>query len=584
MPLCRHIVLGNGKFRCVISFRKDYKTPHITAYLPNHGNSEDTRILALKDQDLPLSGDPDFIKSTESIFPGRHVKINLEIPGKSPFSWELWVNEGDQLLFFKNSAGRNYSLKCDREKATFRQALPFFGNPPAKFPQKNSYSNVIMQDAELAAITNSLPPVFSATIREDGRFPAGTHNAYGGALIHDGVMSAAGWAYSSYGETEKLLEYLFVNVPPKDGQIEEYGMMIWGIYQYWCHSGNDSFVAKFADCIRAFVWKPFECLNNGLLISKVEGYWGRSYLGEGYSFSQNCWAVHAVDCYLKMSEYFRWQDDFDVLREKRQIVYGSLFDCRFKRNGYFVKRLMPDFSIQDNALVKRFLSMGVHNYKGEYAKPEDLLPGRGALNPDTQTCTSWLWNLIAPESPDALATGNEIWKLWNQGWDFGGLERYNFTSDCDREVSGPWFIASFMMGRAYLLQNDYLRTSQIIEWGRREFNGSGWSERISKSHNPLDPNRYVHEILNWPAGEWLMLVYREGAGLYPTQDGLRISPHLPRKFNGLKIQNYRYRNFTYNIAYQGVGSEVRRFNFNGRQLSSNLMPLESGNIEVIMKN
>ena len=67
MPICRHIVLGNGKFRCVISFRKDYKTPHITAYLPNQGNSEDTRILALKDQDLPLSGDPSFIKSTESI-------------------------------------------------------------------------------------------------------------------------------------------------------------------------------------------------------------------------------------------------------------------------------------------------------------------------------------------------------------------------------------------------------------------------------------------------------------------------------------------------------------------------------------
>ena len=249
-----------------------------------------------------------------------------------------------------------------------------------------------------------------------------------------------------------------------------------------------------------------------------------------------------------------------------------------------MKRLLPDFSVQDYVPVERYLSMGVHNYKDEYAKPEDLLTGHGALNPDTQTCTCWLWNLIPAESPEALATGNEIWKLWNQRWDFGGLERYNCTSDCDREVAGPWFLASFMMSRAYLLQNDYLRISQIIEWGRKEFNGSGWSERISKSHNPLDPNRYVHEILNWPSGEWLMMVYREGAGLYPTAEGLRISPHLPRKFNGIKIQNYRYRGFTYNIVYQGVGSEVRRFNFNGRQLSSNLMPLESGDIEVIMKN
>ncbi|HBC86524.1 MAG TPA: hypothetical protein DCZ94_06180 [Lentisphaeria bacterium] len=584
MPLCRHFVLGNGKFRCVISFRKDYRSPHITTYLPNPGNTEDTRNLALKDLDLPIAGDPDFIKSTESAFPGRHIKINLELPNKGPFSWELWVNEGDQLLFFKNSAGRNYSLKCDRDKATFRQALPFLGNPPAKFPQKHDCAIISMQDAELAAITNSLPALFSAVIREDGRFPAGAHNAYGGAWIRDGVMSAAGWAYADYPETEKLFEYLFLNVPPKEGQIEEYGMMIWGIYQYWCHSGNDAFVAKFADRLKEFVWKPFASLHNGLILSKVEGYWERAYLGEGYSFSQNCWAVHAVDCYLKMAEHFRWHDDFEMLNEKRNIVSHSLFDCRFKRDGYFAKRLLPDFSIQDSVTVERYLSMGIHPYQNEFARSEDLLKGHGLLNPDSQTSTAWLLGLLPADVPESIKTGHEIWKLWNQAWDFGGLERYNVTSDCDREVAGPWFLASFMMGRAYLLQNEYLRVSQIIEWGRKEFNGAGWSERISRSHNPADPNRYVHEILNWPAGEWLMMLYREGAGLYPTNDGLRISPHLPRKFAGLKIQYYRYRGFTYNISYVGAGFELRRINFNGRQLSSNLLPMENGDVEVLMKN
>jgi hypothetical protein len=213
-----------------------------------------------------------------------------------------------------------------------------------------------------------------------------------------------------------------------------------------------------------------------------------------------------------------------------------------------------------------------------------MLKGHGMLNPDIQTSTAWLLGLLPPSAPEAVATGHEIWKLWNQAWDFGGLERYNVTSDCDREVAGPWFLASFMMARAYLLQNEYLRVSQIIDWGRKEFNGSAWSERISRSHNPADPNRYVHEVLNWPAGEWLMMLYREGAGLYPTEDGLRISPHLPRKFSGLKIQYYRYRGFTYNISYVGAGFEMRRINFNGRQLSTNLLPLESGDVEVLMKN
>ncbi len=584
MPLCRHFVLGNGKFRCVISFRKDYRTPHITTYLPNPGNTEDTRNLALKDLDLPIAGDPDYIKSTESVFPGRHIKINLELPGKGPLSWELWVNEGDQLLFFKNSAGRNYSLKCDRDKSTFRQALPFFGNPPAKFPQRNPCPVVSMQDAELAAITNTVPAIFSAVIREDGRFPAGTHNAYGGAWIRDGVMSAAGWAYADWAATEKLLEYLFNNVPPKEGQLEEYGMMIWGIYQYWCHSGNDAFVAKFAEKLREYVWKPFASLNNGILLSGVEGYWERTYLGPGYSFSQNCWAVFGVDCYLQLADHFRWHDDFDILREKRDLLFKCLFDFRFKREGHFIKRLFQDFSVQDAVPVERYLSMGIHPYNNEFAKPDDMMKGHGLLNPDTQTSACWLWGLIPPDTKEAVASGNEIWKLWNQAWDFGGLERYNVTSDCDREVAGPWFLASFMMARAYMLQNEYLRVSQIIEWGKKEFNGSGWSERLSRSHSPSDPNRYVHEILNWPAGEWLMMVYREGAGLVPTNDGLRVTPHLPRKFAGLKIQNYKYRGFTYNLSYTGAGSDVRRISFNGRQISTNILPQESGDIEVLMKN
>ncbi|MBM6705454.1 hypothetical protein H6A60_13370, partial [Sutterella massiliensis] len=66
--------------------------------------------------------------------------------------------------------------------------------------------------------------------------------------------------------------------------------------------------------------------------------------------------------------------------------------------------------------------------------------------------------------------------------------------------------------------------------------------------------------------------------------GLRITPHIPRKFSGLKIQNFRYRGFTYNIAYLGGGSDVRRISFNGRQLSSNLLPQENGDVEVLMKN
>ncbi|MCE5200461.1 hypothetical protein LLG39_15955, partial [bacterium] len=336
--------------------------------------------------------------------------------------------------------------------------------------------------------------------------------------------------------------------------------------------------------LKPFVWDLFKAEYideaTGLLVSSTEGYWERPWLGKACEFSQNAWAVIAVKSYVELAAKLGFEDDFDTLNAKADDLFSRF--SKFIVDGRFVKRLAPGGDVQWKGLVVRGMSMGANTYHGQFAKAIDLKEIKAELDPDVQTCVSWLWGLMSPDDTVCKITAGEIWKLYNQDWNSGGLTRYNVFSDCDRESAGPWFLASLMAARAYALQDDWEKVSCIIDWANREFLGCGWSERISRCHPDDDPERYVHEILNWPAGEWLMLVYREGAGLYPTERGLSITPHLPEEFSGLKITNFKYQDKLYNITYHGIGSEVERIEFNGEAVIGSILPVQSGNVDVFL--
>lgn len=447
---------------------------------------------------------------------------------------------------------------------------------------------VTMADTVLAERANILAASLEVSRREDGRIPAGAHRAYNGAWIRDGVMDCLGMIYAGCPDMGNTLLYLLKNVPPKEGQLEENGMMVFGLHHYWAATGDDDLIRDNLHYIRDFVhglFKPeFDDPGTHLLASGTEGYWERNWLGRACELSQNAWAVLAVRLYTELGGALAWEDDYGALNARADDLWSRILaETGFVRDGRFVKRLYPGGERQAQGLVRRGLSNGANPYADQFAKPEDYEEVMRDLDPDVQTAVPWLWGLMDPREEVSANTAAEIWKLWNQDWSFGGLERYSVFADCDRETAGPWFLASMMAARAFALQDDYAKVSKIIRWTDREFLGCGWSERISRAHPEDDPYRYIHEVLNWPGGEYLMLVYRESAGLYPTPGGLTVRPHLPPDFAGLAITGFKYSGLKYNIAYHGTGGDLDRIEFNGRPLDTNILPAESGDVDVHLR-
>lgn len=445
-------------------------------------------------------------------------------------------------------------------------------------------TSVSFDNGTLADRTNMLAPILGTCIRKDGRLAAGGHRAYDGAWIRDGVMDSISMLYAGCDDYAwDVLCYLLRNVPPKEGQVEENGMLAFGFYHYWLATGSDN-LKSILPLLKPFVWDLFEARNidesTGLLVSCTEGYWERFWLGKACEFSQSAWAVIAVRSYVELATGLGFEDDFATLSAKADDLLDRL--SKFIVDGRFVKRLFPGGDVQWMGLVKRGLSLGGNTYRDQFAKATDYEEIEAELDPDVQTCVSWLWGLTPPNDAVCKNTAQEIWKLHNQDWNGGGLARYNVFSEADRETAGPWFLASTMAARAFALQDDWEKVSLIIDWTNREFIGSGWSERISRCHPDNDPERYVHEILNWPAGEWLMLVFREAAGLYPTERGLSITPHLPKEFSGLAITNFKYRGKLYDITYHGIGSKVERIDFDGEAVNGNILPARSGKVDVFL--
>lgn len=619
-------LIGNHMLRAIYGFTNLDDEIGFTVYLMCEPGKNDPdfpakgafRLCFTKDgQAIAFPGRISSLKSVKTLAMASEVEISAMARGIGDVELTSWIAEDNRTIYFEITAKdtRDVELRLESafedSKSVDRKGIPI--SPGAPIPsvaagkwefaltwdetptwvekidiieRHNAVTDrtrIYLDNTALADRTNALAPILSACIRKDGRLSAGAHRAYNGAWIRDGVMDSMGMLYAGSDDTWNVLSYLLSNVPPKKGQIEENGMLIFGFYQYWLATGSDK-VKSVLPTLMPFVWDLFrpECYDNatGLLISSTEGYWERHWLGSACEFSQNLWAVIAARSYIELAKNLGFEDDFDTLDAKADALMKNI--PRFIVDGRFVKRLLPGGEVQWKGTVIRGCSLGENTYHGQFAKPEDHKETKAELDPDVQTCVSWLWGLASPDDPVCKKTADEIWKLYDQDWSGGGLSRYNVFSDPDRETAGPWFLASLMMARAYALQQDWKRVGQIIDWADREFLGCGWSERISRCHPSDDPDRYIHEILNWPAGEWLMLVFREGAGLYPTEQGLSIVPHLPKELSGLQIENFKYRGHLYDIAYHGVGCKIERIEFDGKVISSNILPAKNGKVNVYL--
>ncbi len=412
-----------------------------------------------------------------------------------------------------------------------------------------------------------------ALIDKSGFLSAGFYQSYSGAWIRDTVMCTTGMTLAGQqAESLAALEHLLLHIPPKSGQWEEIGMLLYGLWHYRSFTGDDSLAQAYTAKIAGWADKLVNRIGDGqgrppLIQSKTEGYWERPWLGEGLSFAQNAWAVIGLERMAELlegtndvrnSEFTRW-----AAAAKR--CRGAMLTpgpYTFIREGRLVKRLKLDGTVQQFGLAE---------------------PGgaQKALEPDMAVVDAYLWGLVDPHSEVAIKTTAFLSRLWNGGWTFGGAARYNVASDPDGPTAGPWPFATLMFAQGMLLQDQYAGAMQLTNWTAHEgARGFTWPERISMSAARDRDARYRNTVLTWPWGEWLQTLLRTAAGLRPTKDGLKLEPHLPEAWANLKLTRVTFRGFHYNITYKGWGNRIQSVTFNGKKWDEKTLPLENGTVEV----
>jgi len=149
------------------------------------------------------------------------------------------------------------------------------------------------------------------------------------------------------------------------------------------------------------------------------------------------------------------------------------------------------------------------------------------------------------------------------------------------ETSGPWYLATVMFARSLLLQDDFARAQVMLDWCLSEGTSDGtYPERVSHCHRRSDPQRYIHRVLAWPWGEWLMLFGREYLGLRYSVNGLSLEPHVPRWLSSPVAINVPWRSVRYRIEYRGWGSAIRGIWVDGIPWTETYLPERSTTVRV----
>ncbi len=182
----------------------------------------------------------------------------------------------------------------------------------------------------------------------------------------------------------------------------------------------------------------------------------------------------------------------------------------------FIKRLNHDATIQESIVPweKSGMPDGV---------PLTDKNRTHFLDPDTSAALPVVLEYIPTDSEIATATMAHMELLWNQGWDIGGYGRFNMDSEADSE--GPWPVASIILAKANVENQNYGNVSKVLEWLNTlpgALSGS-WFEMYGPR---IAPPYAQNGILPWAWGEILALFIHHIVGLQPRENYIRFRPRL----------------------------------------------------------
>ncbi len=352
--------------------------------------------------------------------------------------------------------------------------------------------------------------------------------------------------------------------PLQETELDQNGKLLLALKTYIDWSGDTELATMYWKKIRALAEFPFqeELMHTSGLLHNQREFWERhSAYGveDGFELCYQVFVSVGLGCAADLARINgeealarEWEKKAKTLKE------AVLSDPAFAM-------------IADGHLIKRKDLQG-NQQKSITPDPKQVIPesvpimrdGDHYIDPDSSSVLPIAIEFIDPASSLAQKTLDEMEKLWNMEWSFGGYSRYNITSEPDS--AAPWPLASVLIAQANLQAGNEERVWRVLDWLQTVPGALSGSWYEIYGDRPVPPYAQIG-IIPWAWAEIIKFFIHHLFGIRPNRRELVIRPRL---LKGLQQAGCRVRihGITLSLTLERNGNKQKGYSIDGKFTAS----------------
>ncbi|MBD3386660.1 hypothetical protein GF407_17285 [candidate division KSB1 bacterium] len=311
--------------------------------------------------------------------------------------------------------------------------------------------------------------------------------------------------------------------PLQETELDQNGKLLMALKTYIDWTGDTELVTRYWKKIKALAEFPFqeELMHKSGLLHNQREFWERhSAYGveDGFELCYQVFVAVGLTC---AADFARINGEEELAREwekkAKTLKDAVLSDRTFSmiENGHLIKRR----DLQGN-------QQKTINPDAKQVIPESvpiMRDGEHSLDPDSSSALPIAIEFMDPTSSPAQKTLDEMEKLWNMEWSFGGYSRYNVTSEPDS--AAPWPLASVFIAQANLEAGNEERVWRVLDWLHTVPGALSGSWYEIYGNRPVPPYAQIG-IIPWAWAEIIKFFIHHLFGIRPSRKELVIRPRL----------------------------------------------------------
>lgn len=382
-------------------------------------------------------------------------------------------------------------------------------------------------DALVREVFDHTRSVLPALVSEKGVFRVGPF-MYGTEWVRDNSQFTLGLISSGQFELARAaLEHILRDMITKNGttmiggdfshpdaeQFDQTGELLLSLRWYTELSGDSTLVSTYREKLLALAERPlkFRDAKTGLVHNRRE-FWEQS-MDDAYELAYNSYVIVGLREAAALAKPLGaedrkagWLKEAEAMQAAmlKELVLDGAFIKRRNVTGEIATRLVN----VDVLRLKEVPSVNVNHH---------------LIYPDASMALPMALGLVAPPSPLAANTLDQLEKLRDVRWSGGGYDRYDSTSSIN--MPGPWGIAGALMLRGQHAAGQLDRSRRTLEWFRTVTGGKAglyYEEIPLVVGYPQD----AVGLVAWPSGELPYFVVHHYLGLTFAEDAVVIRPQL----------------------------------------------------------